>query len=232
MKAKPSTNLIPILENMPPEEWRQPKAFYASGLHECGRKQVLGLLGYPARKVTKPRWTRTARVGDRIHEYIVELAETQGILEAHEKPLREIAPDPTLIDSYMVSGRVDGILNRNGNRRLLEVKSMADSKFRMFNPGDQEKFAAAYSQAQLYLWALKLEGGFILAINRDNCEFKEFTVVYDDPFIVSLLARIKRLKEHFENKSLPVPERGKNCYFCGYNGTDQCRKETSEVDWL
>jgi hypothetical protein len=124
---------------------------------------------------------------------------------------------------------VDAILSRDGRRRVLEIKSMSAKTFNKFTLGDP-KFEDAYSQIQYYLYALHMENGYILAINRDTLLFREFSVQYDDLYVASLLLRVRRLKAAFDNKTLPAPERGL-CYFCGYMNTEHCTDQ-SEGDWL
>lgn len=153
--------------------------------------------------------------GDAIHDMVTDIAKAQGILESAEAPI-EVDP------KFFVSGRIDAILNRNGDRRVLEIKSKNTKKFKTFYPGDKG-FEDAYAQLQWYLFALHLEGGFILAVERDSLIFREFSVMYDDSYILSLQTRAMRLKICLDNASPPPPERNNDdCYFCGFKGTDQC----------
>lgn len=223
MKAKLTSVLTPLLDAGITDEQRASQHFHASGLRDCGRRQVLGLLGYKEARITKPQWQRAAEMGNRIHDYVTDICRAQGILEAAEQPI-EVDPE------YFVSGRVDAILNRAGNRRVLEIKSMNSAKYSMFTPGDS-KWEAGHAQLQWYLFTLEIDGGFLLAINRDNLAWKEYSVAVDDSCILALRARMKRLREYLDRGTPPPPERSKqNCYFCGFKGTQQCPEE--EKEWL
>jgi hypothetical protein len=130
----------------------------------------------------------------------------------------------------MVSGRVDAILKRGETRRVLEIKSTNLRGWTEFASQRGEKWEAAVAQLELYLWALNIEAGYLLIVNRDSCQLKEFLVTRDEPAILSLLLQLKRLKGHFENKTLPDPEYSK-CTFCGYASTEWCPTK-NKSEWL
>lgn len=222
MKAKLSANLLPILDAAQTETYRQPKTFHASGLLDCQRKQILGLLGHVEKRVSKPEWRRAADVGNAIHDLITNICKAKGLLEAAEVVLEA--------NEFNVGGRVDGIINRGGNRRVLEIKSMNSKGYANFHPGGGEKFEAAYAQCLWYQYALGLERGYIIGVNRDDLTWKEYQIDYDDQYVLSLQAKMKRLNEYLDNKTVPPPERGK-CFLCGYRNTELCRGE-NEDDWL
>ncbi len=220
MRAKRTAIIIPTLDNGILEEHRPPKTFHASGLLDCERKQILGLLGYDEVRVSKPEWRRAADIGNAIHDMITATCKATEILEAAEVPLEA--------NEFRVGGRIDAIIKRDGVRRVLEIKSKNSRGYNAFQPGD-DGFDSAYAQLQWYLWALRLDRGYIICVNRNDMKWVEWQIEYDDPYMIAMLVKLRRLNEMLAAGTLPTPERGK-CIFCGYQGTEAC--PSIEDNWI
>ena len=220
LKAKQTKNIISIIDAVPPRTYRKPNSFHASGLLDCQRKQVLGLLGVvEPERVSKPEWGRAADMGNALHDMITDTLKARGVLEQAEITLPA--------NEFNVGGRVDAVIIRDGTRRVAELKSKHQKGFAAFAPGDHS-FEQAYAQIQFYLFALHLERGYIICISRDTLILKEYQVEYDDNYMLGIIARLRRLNEMLINKTIPSPERG-SCLFCGFENTEHCK---TEDNWL
>lgn len=218
-----ATDLTAFLDQHLTEQEQQrrrvPKHVHASGIMNCQRMQVYGLLGTkPDSLKSDPRWARAANLGDKTHELIAEYFRSAGILEAEEMPI----PD----NDWHISGRVDYIIKWQDERVIVDAKSMDSGKYESYHGSEKQR--AAYAQIQIYLAILKLKWGKILSFNRDKCQWQEYDVRYEEAHAKWLLDRAAAITMYVAEGIIPPYDVVKphDCYFCPFQG--RCDRDEAQ----
>ena len=127
LMASRNNILIPILtQQMRDENKRTYKkaddaTFRASGIGGCSRKMMYQLLGYDSEPDHLSVFT--LQQGTIIHEMIQGYLQRSGIIESLEEELN-ILPQ--------LKGHYDGVIQINGERYLLEIKTINHQAYEMY----------------------------------------------------------------------------------------------------
>lgn len=169
--------------------------FHPSYGYECKRRWVLLFRG--AECETKID-ARTKRIFDNGHDVHARwrgyFRDTLGILIDAEV---EISID----DPVPIRGHADGIINWGG-RKLYELKSISPWRFdwrKAYNKPD----AKTYQQAQLYLYCLDLEEGYVIYENKGTQAVLIFPIKRDEEFIDKILRKYTRINKIFVDDKIP-----------------------------
>lgn len=107
-------------------------------------------------------------------------------------------------DPVPIRGHADGVLEWGG-RKLYELKSISPTRFefrRMYKKPDEKTM----EQAQIYLFALNLESGYVIYENKGTQEVLIFHIQKDEAIINRVLKRWgSAYKFHQEGKVPPRP---------------------------
>jgi len=103
-------------------------------------------------------------------------------------------------DKELLVGHIDGLATNNeGVTVLLEAKALAKRAFtEIREKGLKEAHPQYFTQVQLYLYALGLEKGYLIARNKDTPKTRFWDhhieeVVYDAEFVEAELKRLEEL---------------------------------------
>jgi len=159
------------------------------------------------------------KIGELFHGFMTNaLKSCDLVVEDVEKPVvLAVRHD----DSWIrISGRVDAVLNVNGERLILEVKSIAKLP--------DEPLKHHLMQVQPYLLALNVRRGLIVYFEKRNLSWRIFEVPFDPKLMDALVERAKTLHEHLLSKTPPKPSRSWECKYCELR--EKCRSvEPKEV---
>ena len=140
-------------------------------------------------------------MGNAVHDNIQKMLEEMGIYEEGED-LKEIT-----WNGLKWKYRVDGVLNVNKQKYLLEIKTIYNTGFRVI-----EKQAKQEHELQLLLYLLfeSIERGNLLYIGRDNGHMVEYNYRLESlkdkyfDFMANKVAELYQLKASIEKKILPA----------------------------
>ncbi len=95
-------------------------------------------------------------------------------------------------------GHIDGIiLDQEGNKYILEIKSTQEKYFRaLVKNGVQKTFAAYYLQCQMYMHFFKIPRALFLAVNKNNGEIYQAVLEVDTAAIEMGLSKINKILSH------------------------------------
>ena len=193
--------------------------FHPSQLFGCERAIWLSVLGAPSNApcsaTDELRKHLIFSMGDSVHLRWQTILTLVGVLEKAEVPVEN--------KKYDLIGHCDGILNINGERMALEIKSINSMGFsRLTEPKEDH-----VRQVSIYMDCLGLEKGIILYENKDRHEVKEYVIKKSKKVVREYKQVIDRVKIAInENvppkKESPTPN-STACRWCNY--THICHTE-------
>lgn len=201
----------------------RPERVYASQIKECGRKLVMGLMGFTKGPTGEghPEWIVAADLGSWLHERVEEWLRAVGGLVKAEFNVR--SADGSL------SGRVDALLADTvrvvedgekvkaergdsyeahidvaGEQYILDAKTISDKDFKAGL--NSFKIAGYVAQISVYGRLTGVRKGIILLVNRNTGEFADWEFDIDYDYADKLLARASELVQAAEQRELPPAE--------------------------
>lgn len=189
--------------------------FHPSALGVCLRKMWFGQKGAPPNG--DPSGTDLLRshmifeMGTYLHVLFQNLCERAGYLKAREVAIRS--------RKRMLLGHGDGILEIDGERYLLEFKTVNSRGFTMVRDKPHEGYI---KQVTAYMRVLKLKKCILVYVNKDNGMMKEFLVLYDRNFYLKQVkTRIRRYFRYVDANEVPKREGPQAnlfpCNFCEFS---------------
>lgn len=118
--------------------------------------------------------------------------------------------------NWNLSGHIDGIVCNNGDRLLLEIKSINHFQFERLNSTPLEDHI---QQINLYMFYRDIDRGVILYKNKNTAAMKEFIIERDENLIQELLAKFERIDSHLKAGTLPdrpYPKSDWHCQYCQF----------------
>jgi len=201
------------------EGYRRGRIIHPSTFHkDCYRRVYYELSGVePTEEIIHdPRLQRIFDVGKFWHSYVQSRLFKTGRLVGAEVPVRH--------KGLMIDGRADGILDFDGARVLLEIKTMFGMGFnRLKKPMEDHVY-----QSSVYAKILGLEQILILYINKDTCEFKEFLMEPNQDYYSEVVEGIYEIKECL--RTVTVPERICSDKYCSRAHGCNYKTHCFEVD--
>ena len=193
--------------------------YYPSEIGSCIRK-VWYTYNYPLK--IEPRLRRIFRLGDILHDFIVEVLRSDKNKEI--ELLKSEMPFKVEMKDFLISGRIDDLLlmKSDSTKLLVEVKSSRSIKY------IKQPMAHHKTQLQFYMYATKVHNGVLLYVDKSTLETKSFEVKFSAKRGKQILNKFRALHKHLTKKTLPVAEakRGKGmewmCRYCEYKG--KCSK--------
>lgn len=169
--------------------------FHPSYGYKCKRRWVLLFRGAEYEKKFTSRTQRIFDNGHEVHARWRDYFRGMGILVDAEVEVKVNKPVP-------IRGHADGIIQWDGNK-LYELKSISPNRFefrRMYKKPDDR----TYRQAQLYLWALNLETGFVIYENKGTQEVLIFEIHQDEEVVQKELKRFTKIYEMYQEGNVPA----------------------------
>lgn len=165
--------------------------FSASGRGGCLRQQVFSYLNMPGEKTWTSDQSATFIHGSWTHLKWQSMGLDAGWLAKVEVPCR--------IDDYRVTGTIDGILDTGEG---WELKSINSRGFRNVNEyGPQLKHLL---QVHSYMLATGIRVWSLVYECKDDQQWKEWVVHWDEDLAAELIAELEQLKEARQKRELPM----------------------------
>lgn len=219
------------------QEPLEQQRFRASSIADCPRKIIFSMMNLDRVQYPRAKGTEEARgyklmgMGTYIHSYIQEHLIALGALSPDDLEEKKRLVD----EEYLFSGHCDGVLNIEGTRILLEIKTMNSKGFAYLKEPKQEH----YYQAQAYLhflekiYGIRAEHVLFVYVDRnsDNLDFKTFWIMRDEKSINMILNKLKVMKEFLLRGDIypippgydPLDEKVYACRYCPFNTEQLCR---------
>jgi CRISPR/Cas system-associated exonuclease Cas4 (RecB family) len=173
------------------KEDKERTRFYISESGKCPRAIFFRFKRAPKKEFEAER-LRIFEFGNHIQQMVLRPLESLGLVET-----TEVSIPPQQI----ISGRADIILSINGERYVVDVKSISG---RMNLAKMEKPMPDHYEQVQLYLHFFKIKKGILLYVNKDTQELKDFVFDYDPYLAEKLLKRFENLKLKIESNIIPA----------------------------
>lgn len=204
--------------------------FRASSAGSCPRSLIYGLKGYTDDKKASSWFI--LNTGTVLHE----------LIQKYLEPIIESMEDRVESDELPLNGHYDGIVNINGKRFLLEIKTVNVENYQRLLIFEQ--ISGLYKkQATIYMHILGLKKCIFLFVNKNNKltnefekqyesdkfnpVFHEIVFEYDEKMYEELKVELQNVIEHFKNGTLPEYKRVGKCNYCDF--ASKC-KEDRELD--
>jgi hypothetical protein len=162
---------------------------------KCGRRDVYLLRGVRKKADFQPRVLRIFAVGHATHARIQSILPlVEGLEFENEVEIK--------YDDPPIRGHADGVITWEGNRILLEIKSIGDVGFAgriKWKKAKPEHFA----QANIYAYILGLDWIFIMYENKNDQDFKVFKVKADPVAAEKQIAKWKKTYDIHLKGELP-----------------------------
>lgn len=174
----------------------------------CDRQSILGMFGYRGDHISQTL-SRIFAFGNKVEDLWREDFAKMGILLAANQRIQDPGPPP-------INGEYDVLLKHpyEPNRRLLgEIKSINDAGFKQLPPltldpainfeglqnlksrvGDRVR--GYLVQVMFYMRITKVHEGFLLFDNKNDSEYNDYYLVYNEEYMAPKVARIIRLEEY------------------------------------
>lgn len=148
-------------------------------------------------------------VGTWWHTYIQDLLAVAGVLVGREVSVKS--------KRYRISGRADGIVEEDGIKYLLEIKTMNSWSFGGLTAPNENHII----QASIYADILGLDYIMFIYINKDTSALKEFKISKNNSQLVTVYQKIDVILHYVNNGICPAREcdkraDGKGCPYQKY----------------
>jgi hypothetical protein len=126
------------------------------------------------------------------------------------------------VSKYPLEGHIDAIIeNKNGNKYILEIKTMNEKNFkRLLKHKTAIAFPSYYAQCQCYMLLSDVHEAILLAVNKNTEEIHEEIINFNEEYATCLLAKSITIQEDipsgFSKKQL-------ECFYCGFK--EKCQGE-------
>jgi hypothetical protein len=138
-------------------------------------------------KAFPPRVMRVFDTGHDTHERLQRYLEQSGVLLQAEVPIENA--------DYEIKGHTDGIIEINGIKGILEIKSINSSGFySLYSPKEDHLI-----QINVYMFCTGIERAVLLYECKDNQELKEFYVKLDADILNPILNKIRTVQQMIAN---------------------------------
>lgn len=165
--------------------------FYISEVGKCPRSIFFKFKRAPKLEIEAER-LRIFEMGNHIQQMILNPLISLGMVRAIEIPI----PPQELI-----SGRADVIISIEGKPYVVEVKSISG---RISLEKKSEPIPEHYQQLQLYLHYFKIPEGYLIYVNKDTQEIRDYLVKYDQNLVEKILNWFQKLKSTIEADIVPL----------------------------
>ena len=162
-----------------PMETRATRCFHPSTLHKPPEYLLKTYFDGEPEVDHSSQLLRVFDNGHDVHKRIQKYLRELGLLKEIECPVEN--------REYEIRGHADGILEIDGKKGVLEIKSINSRGFYgLFEPDERHLI-----QANVYMFCLEIPRGVILYENKDNQGLKEFLVKQDPKVLRPVLEKIK-----------------------------------------
>lgn len=185
--------------------------YHPSALGDCIRKMYYEKKSYEPLSL-EPQVLRIFNNGSYAHVRLSEYLRKAGVLVAEELPVRN--------DVWNVRGNCDAIIELDGEKILLDFKTIKHYPFTKMKEGEKELDKGYLTQMNVYLWLLGYSKGFFVFEDKNTQELLISEVEYDQTIIEGVKEKITLLNEYIKKNETPNREYDKDsdwqCRYCLY----------------
>ena len=125
---------------------------------------------------------------------------------------------------YNLSGKIDGILEKNGERYLAEIKTVSDyafDKLKTVKDFDEGYYKKWMGQIQIYLFLWSMEKGLFILKKKSAKRIRVIEVPLDYERAEGLLQKAERINDAFKANTPPdfLKNNPPECKKCAFFGT-------------
>jgi hypothetical protein len=172
-----------------PRDERAKNCFHPSSLHKSARELYWHYLEGDNNQRFDSRVLRIFDNGHYVHDRLQAYLSDIGILIQTEVPVEN--------KEYEIEGHTDGIIEINGVKGILEIKSMNANAFYSFYEPKSDHLI----QVNVYMFCTGIPRACLLYECKDNQELKEFFISQDEKILNPVLKKIKYVQSCIgENK--------------------------------
>ena len=207
-----------MLEDQSQPYFRKAKGFSPSSTNDCARLAVYLLEGVELTPSIGARLRRIFDNGhsleDRINKYIEPY-----IVEREKRIISEPVP---------ISGFIDFIVEYEGQKYILEIKSINDRGYearkQMRRPKDEH-----LRQIQLYMHVTGIHQGIVWYENKNDQEWLPLYVTYDAEYVNGIMERYGRIYDiHLKGEIPKRPHRQTTKVCQGCDARERCWSDDRE----
>jgi hypothetical protein len=175
-----------------PNDERAKNCFHPSSLHKSPKELYHHYLNGDNNQQFDSRVLRIFDNGHAVHDRLQGYLSEIGILIQTEVPVEN--------KEYEVKGHADGVIEINGVKGILEIKSMnANQFFSSYEPKPEHLI-----QVNVYMFCIGIPKACLLYECKDNQELKEFYIKQDLNVLNPVLEKIKCVQECIKRKKEPT----------------------------
>ena len=165
-----------------PKDDRATKCFHPSSLHKSAEYLFKAYFEGDNGRDFEPRILRVFDNGHGVHERLQGYLEKAGVLLQAEVPVKN--------EEYEIVGHTDGIIEIDGVKGLLEIKSINQTGFYgLFEPKPEHVL-----QLNIYMFCAGIPRGILLYECKNDQELKEFFLKQDSSILDPVLEKIKTVQ--------------------------------------
>jgi hypothetical protein len=199
----------------------EPKNLRLSSAGKCARSLAYDYLGFEqSGKSIDARGRMVFWLGDCVETTVICLAKLSGI-KILNTGKDQIKVDLKITDEVEISGHPDGIVEHEGEKFLLEVKSMTSYGFSEFERGIINE--TYLCQVDSYMEALGLDKCVFVAINKESGVLGEKILTKNKERVEfvknNIRAVLKSTKEELPKRPYEPNEKGFYPWMCSYCGS-------------
>jgi CRISPR/Cas system-associated exonuclease Cas4 (RecB family) len=162
---------------------------------KCARRAVYLLRGVPKEAKFPPRILRVFANGHAVHDRLQSLMETMGIEMESEIVIKTDDPVP-------IRGHADGVIEWNGRRILIEIKSCNENVF--LNRLKWKKAKDEHvEQANIYAYVLNIDVIWVIYENKNSQDITLFEVKANRTKAETQIEKWRKQYEAFKQGKLP-----------------------------
>lgn len=195
-----------------PEE--TPRAYIGASVigEQCDAALAFNLRGYPGTKVP-PKLKRIFRDGHRIEDQVVADLKKTGLTVMEVDPRTGKQFEWKSHGGHFVA-HADGIIEFQGKRYVLEVKSMNAKRFHeFFRLGVKESHPRYYAQVQALMGLSSIRLTLFVAYCKDTSEYHSEVIEFDDFVFAFQESRVERVLRG-EARKIAEDEKDWRCRSC------------------
>lgn len=222
MKVKRSDDLLVALDQMRQNEIEAgvekvaPRKFFrGSEVGHCSNQINFKRRGTPVGEagVSKSRFLEDGHLHQAVLSVELKKAGIKLIGEEEESQEKVIFKG----GFFRIKAHKDGTVIIDGEKQLLEVKSVKEEKFKELMKTDD--VSAYYDQIQIYMYLYEYTKCKLVVVDRNNSLRLEYEVLKDSErikFLLNKLAKVERDLTNDITSSRDYPRTSKECGWCPY----------------
>lgn len=200
---------------IPKEHQRDYTVLHMSSIGHCGRKEFFHRYyteRYDTREMSlrlriPPPYNAFA-LGNMIEAYTLHLLKLGGLLPFEEqKELSDL--------NGKITGHIDALVRIEGKEYLIEIKGLkSESISLLLSCGLKKAIPGYYSQMQYYMFCLKIEAGYLIALDKGTSKWYIEYVKLDSDHITFLRKKVLALHGLQAIEEIPEKFIVRDCRFC------------------